>query len=312
LITSITHSYSRLPEEISMRHTPTAAVFLLAMTLGGSSYAADADWSAVDQAFGKKGAAQPGGVYKVTFPRTDLQVMLDGVALKAGFALGTHIEFLPMGKQAMIMGDLVLTDTEINPVMKKLIEGGIEISAIHNHLLRVQPNVMYMHIGGTGDPGKLAQTIRAALELSKTPTTAPPAATPPPAIDFDTAAVDGALGAKGNNNNGVYQFSIPRAETITDQGMTMPPSMGTAIAINFQPLGGGKAAITGDFVLLAKEVNPVLQALRANGIEVTALHSHMLNDQPHMFFMHFWANDDAVGLAKGLGAALAKANVKKG
>jgi hypothetical protein len=217
-----------------------------------------------------------------------------------------------MGNQAMLMGDLVLTESEVNPVMQKLIAGGIEITAVHNHLLRDQPKVMYMHIGGTGDPGKLAQAIRAGLEQSKTPLAAPAAAAQPPAIDFDTAAVDAALAAKGNNNGGVYQFGIPRAEPIMDQGMAMPPAMGVAIAINFQPLGSGKAAITGDFVLLAKEVNPVLQTLRANGIEVTALHSHMIDDQPHMFFMHFWANDDAVKLAKGLGAALAKANVKKG
>jgi len=295
-----------------MNKIVAAAAALLALA-ALPAHAADMDWSSVDQAFGKKGAAQPGEVYRVTFPRSDLQITLDGVALKPGFALGTHVEFLPMGgNQAMVMGDLVLTDAEINPVMKKLIEGGVDITAIHNHLLRSQPNVMYMHIGGSGDPGKLAQTIRSALEQSKTPLTAAPAANPPPAIDFDTGAVDATLGAKGNNNGGVYQFAVPRAEPIMEQGMAMPPAMGTAIAINFQPLGQGKAAITGDFVLLAKEVNPVLQALRANGIEVTALHSHMLDDQPHMYFMHFWAQNDAVTLAKGLRAALDKANVKKG
>jgi hypothetical protein len=170
---------------------------------------------------------------------------------------------------------------------------------------------MYMHIGGTGDPGTLAQTIKAGLEQSKTPLAAPAAASPPPAIDFDTGAVDSALGAKGNNNGGVYQFAVPRAEAIMEQGMAIPPAMGTAIGINFQPLGQGKAAITGDLVLLAKEVNPVLQALRGGGIEVTALHSHMLDDQPHMYFMHFWAQDDAVTLAKTLRRALDKANVKK-
>jgi hypothetical protein len=286
----------------------TAALLALAATPARS---ADMDWSKVDQAFGKKGAPQAGNVYRVTFPRTDLQVTLDGIALKPGFALGTHIEFLPMGGQAMVMGDLVLTDAEINPVMKKLIEGGIEITAIHNHLLREQPKVMYMHIGGTGDPGTLAQTIKAGLEQSKTPLAAPAAASPPPAIDFDTGAVDSALGAKGNNNGGVYQFAVPRAEAIMEQGMAIPPAMGTAIGINFQPLGQGKAAITGDLVLLAKEVNPVLQALRGGGIEVTALHSHMLDDQPHMYFMHFWAQDDAVTLAKTLRRALDKANVKK-
>src|SRR3954466_14288547 len=164
----------------------TAALLSLAAAPARS---ADIDWSPVDQAFGKKGAPQAGEVYRVTFPRTDLQVTLDGVALKPGFALGTHIEFLPMGKQAMVMGDLVLTEAEVNPVMKKLIEGGVEIAAIHNHLLRAQPNVMYMHIGGSGDAGKLAQTIRAALEQSKTPLAAPATASAPPAIDFDTGAV---------------------------------------------------------------------------------------------------------------------------
>jgi hypothetical protein len=289
----------------------TLILALAAMIAASSVHAADMDWSPVDKAFGKKGAAQAGGVYRVTFPRTDLQVSLDGVALKPGFALGTHVEFMPMGNQAMVMGDLVLTEPEINPVMQKLIAGGVEISAIHNHLLREQPKVMYMHIGGTGDPGKLAATIKSALEQSKTPLAAAPAAGQPPAIDFDTAAVDAALGAKGSNNNGIYQFGVPRTDPIMDQGMAIPPSMGVAISINFQPLGGGKAAITGDFVLAAKEVNPVLQALRANGIEVTALHSHMLDDQPHMLFMHFWAHEDAVKLAKGLAQALAKANVKR-
>jgi hypothetical protein len=289
----------------------TLILALAAMIAASSVHAADMDWSPVDKAFGKKGAAQAGGVYRVTFPRTDLQVSLDGVALKPGFALGTHVEFMPMGNQAMVMGDLVLTEPEINPVMQKLIAGGVEISAIHNRLLREQPKVMYMHIGGTGDPGKLAATIKSALEQSKTPLAAAPAAGQPPAIDFDTAAVDAALGAKGSNNNGIYQFGVPRTDPIMDQGMAIPPSMGVAISINFQPLGGGKAAITGDFVLAAKEVNPVLQALRANGIEVTALHSHMLDDQPHMLFMHFWAHEDAVKLAKGLAQALAKANVKR-
>ena len=289
----------------------TVILALAAMIAASSVHAADMDWSPVDKAFGKKGAAQAGGVYRVTFPRTDLQVSLDGVALKPGFALGTHVEFMPMGNQAMVMGDLVLTEPEINPVMQKLIAGGVEISAIHNHLPREQPKVMYMHIGGTGDPGKLAATIKSALEQSKTPLAAAPAAGQPPAIDFDTAAVDAALGAKGSNNNGIYQFGVPRTDPIMDQGMAIPPSMGVAISINFQPLGGGKAAITGDFVLAPKEVNPVLQALRANGIEVTALHSHMLDEQPRLFFMHFWANDDAVKLAKGLRAALDKMAVGK-
>jgi biotin operon repressor len=294
-----------------MKGIAGVAVVAIGMATATPISAANVDWSKVDNAFGRKGAMQPGDVYRVTFPRTDLQVTLDGIALKPGFASGSHLEMKAMGDKAVLMGDLVLTDSEVNPVMKRLIDGGIEITAVHNHLLRTSPALLYMHVGGSGDPVGMAGSIRAALELSKTPLTAAPA-TPPPALELDTGAIDNALGVTGKNNGGVYQLSIPRAEAIAEQGMAMPPAMGTAIAINFQPTGGGKAAITGDFVLLAKEVNPVLKALRDNGIDVTALHSHMLDDQPHVFFMHFWANDDALKLARGLKAALGQVNVAKG
>ena len=294
-----------------MKGIAGVAVVAIGMAAATPISAADVDWSKVDNAFGRKGAMQPGDVYRVTFPRTDLQVTLDGIALKPGFASGSHLEMKAMGDKAVLMGDLVLTDSEVNPVMKRLIDGGIEITAVHNHLLRTSPALLYMHVGGSGDPVGMAGSIRAALELSKTPLTAAPA-TPPPALELDTGAIDNALGVTGKNNGGVYQLSIPRAEAIAEQGMAMPPAMGTAIAINFQPTGGGKAAITGDFVLLAKEVNPVLKALRDNGIDVTALHSHMLDDQPHVFFMHFWANDDALKLARGLKAASGQVNVAKG
>src|SRR3974377_464329 len=170
-----------------------------------------------------------------------------------------------------------------------------------------------MHILGPGARVKLAAALHTALAESNTPLAAAalaPAAAPPP-IDLDTAAIDQTLGAKGANNGGVYQFGIPRAEPIKDNGMELPSPMGSANAINFQPTGGGKAAITGDFVLIAKEVNPVLRALREHGIEVTALHNHMLDDQPHLYFMHFWANDDARKLAEGLKAALAQINIAK-
>jgi hypothetical protein len=197
-------------------------------------------------------------------------------------------------------------------VMKRLIDDGFEISAIHNHLMRTSMPVFYMHVGAHGDPMKLARTLHAALSLSKTPLDQPASTAPPPAIDLDTAAIEKTLGFKGTANGGVYQFGIPRAETITEGGMTVPPSMGTAIAINFQPTGGGKAAITGDFILVGGEVNPVLKVLRERGIEVTALHSHMIEESPHMYFMHFWANDDAQKLAQSLRAALDLTNVKRG
>ena len=273
--------------------------------------AAAMDWARVDEAIGKKGADQPGGIHKFGLPRSDLNVTVDGVAIKPSLALGSWLGFQPSGDGVMVMGDLVLLDTEISPVMKRLIDNGFEITAIHNHLLRTSVPVFYMHIGGHGDPVKLAGILHDALSLSKTPLTQPAAATPA-TLDLDTAGVEKTLGYKGTANGGVYQFSVPRAENITESGMAIPPSMGTAIAINFQPSSGGKAAITGDFVLLGKEVNPVLRALRQHGIEVTALHSHMIDDSPHLFFMHFWANDDAQKLAQGLRAALDLADVKRG
>jgi biotin operon repressor len=292
------------------------ATLIAAAALASPSFAADADWSDVGKALGKAGSEMPGGVYRVALPRSDLKVSLDGVAIKPGFALGGWVAFGRMGSQATVMGDVVLTQDEINPVMKKLEEGGIEITAVHNHLLRAEPMTLYMHVLGRGDAVKLATALHAGLALSKTPMgEATPGASPPSAaaqqIDFDTASVDQAMGYKGKANNGVYQFNIPRAEAIKDDGMDVPEAMGSAIGINFQPTGGGKAAITGDFVLSSKEVNPVIKAMQANGIEITALHSHMLDEQPRAFFMHFWANDDAAKLAKGLRSALDKVNVAR-
>jgi hypothetical protein len=287
---------------------------IAALIIGAAvpAVAADTDWSKVAQALGKEGGVQPGGVYRVGLPRSDLDVTLDGVALKPGFALGGWLAFEPMGGNAMVMGDLVLTQEEIAPVMKTFEEGGIEITALHNHLLRAEPMTLYMHVLGQGDPVKLAQALHAGLALSKTPleAAAQPAAAPP-AIDFDTAAVDKAMGYPGKNNGGIDQFTISRAKPVTEDGMEIPAAMGSAIGINFQATGGGKAAITGDFVLAANEVNPVIKALQASGIEITALHSHMLTEQPRMFFMHFWANDDAQKLARGLRAALEKIDLKK-
>jgi hypothetical protein len=295
-----------------MHRIITLMVGVGAAALAVAANAGPIDWSKVDQAMGKPGTDQPGGVHKYGLPRSDLKITVDGVAIKPTLALGSWIGFMPTDDGAMFMGDLVLTDTEIEPVMKRLIDDGIEITAIHNHLLRTSPAVFYMHVGGHGDPAKLAQTLHAGLALSQTPFAAAAPAATPPTIGLDTAAVDSALQAKGTINGGVYQFNIPRAEPISEGGMAIPPSLGTAIAINFQPTGAGKAAITGDFVLLGKEVNPVLKAMRNNGIEVTALHSHMIDDSPHLFFMHFWANDDLLKLTRGLRSALDLANVKHG
>jgi hypothetical protein len=270
-----------------------------------SAHSQQIDWQEVDDVFGRKPAVS-GDVRRYGFPRTDLTVTLDGVTIKPALALGGWVAFKAMHGEAMVMGDLVLLETEINPVMLKLIEGGLEITAVHNHLLRASPATFYMHVGGHGDPAKMAAVIRDALGASKTPLATPAAATPPPAVDLDTAQLDQVIGAKGQSNGGVYQFNVPRRDPITEGGMQITPvgSMGVAIAINFQPTGGGKAAITGDFVLTGDEVNPVIKALRANGIDVTAVHNHMLDEQPRLFFLHFWANDHALKLARGLRAAL--------
>jgi hypothetical protein len=283
----------------------TISIVMALLTVGAPACAQSVDWQKVDDTLGRKPAVS-GDVHRYGFPRSDLSVTLDGVTIKPALALGGWVAFKPMGGDAMVMGDLVLLESEINPVMLKMIEGGLDITAVHNHLLRANPATFYMHVGGHGDPAKMAAVIREALAVSKTPLSMPVA--PPPAIDLNTAELDQIIGAKGQANGGVYQFNVPRRDPVSMGGMaiTPPAPLGAAIGINFQPTGGGKAAITGDFVLTYDEVNPVIRALRANGIDVTAVHSHMLDEQPRLFFLHFWAVDDAIKLAKGLQAALDK------
>jgi Domain of Unknown Function (DUF1259) len=276
--------------------------------VGSPAVAQEIDWKKVDETIGKSAAVVSGDVHRYAFPRTDLNVTLDGVTIRPALALGGWTAFKPMHGGAMIMGDLVLLETEISPVMLKLIANGAEITAVHNHLLRGSPATFYMHVGGHGDPVKLATAIRTALAESKTPLTPPSPPATQPTIDLDTAQLDQIIGVKGQANGGVYQFAVPRRDPVSESSIQLSPvgPLGVATAIGFQPTGGGKAAITGDFVLAGEEVNPVIQALRSNGIEVTALHSHMLDEQPRLFFMHFWANDDAMKLARGLRAALDK------
>ncbi|HEX6815760.1 MAG TPA: DUF1259 domain-containing protein [Gemmatimonadaceae bacterium] len=265
-----------------------------------------ASWSAVEQALGRTGSAQPGGVMKFSFPRRDLRVRVGSVDVRTALALGGWVAFKQLADgKAMAMGDLVLTEDEVEPVISALQQGGIEQTALHNHLLGAAPNVMYLHIAGRGNAVTIARAIRHALEASKTPLDTA-AAVAPPALDLDTAAIAKALGYHGKASGGVYQVGVPRAGKITEGTEEVPASMGTATSINFQSTGAGKAAITGDFVLTGNEVNPVIRVLRDNGIEITALHSHMIGDTPHLYFMHYWANDDAIKLARAMGAALAR------
>ncbi len=279
----------------------------------GKEQQSESDWKAVEQALGKSGQLQAGDVFRVAMPRTDLKVKVQGVDVKAGFALGSYAAFKKMAKDTMVMGDLVLLDEEVQDVMARLIEKGIAITALHNHLNEMSPHVMYMHYSARGEAVKLATSLHEALSASGTPlgqaTAAGGTAAEGPSID--QKQVETALGRSGRMNNGILQISVARAEKITENGMELLPSMGVNTALNFQPTGDGKAAITGDFVLIGREVNAVAKALREHGIQVTAVHNHALGDNPRLFYMHFWANDEAVKLARGLKAALEVTNSKK-
>jgi hypothetical protein len=287
-------------------------ILAAAIAMSAAANAQQTDWKKIDEVLGRSGALT-GDVHRYGFPRTDLRVTLDGVDIKPALALGGWVAFKPSHDGVMMMGDIVLLETEINPVMTAAVENGLEITAIHNHILRAEPLTFYMHISGHGDPQKLADAVHSALSKSKTPLIAPASSPPTPQIELNTADLDHIMRAKGKTVGGVYQFGIPRSNQVSQAGMSLEPSgpLGVATGINFQPTGKGAAAITGDFVLTDKEINPVIRILRANNIEVTALHSHMLDEQPRLFFMHFWANNDALKLATALRAALDKmANVE--
>jgi hypothetical protein len=295
-----------------MKRNLMLLTLLAVMAFPPLAKAADIDWKKVDAALGKT-AAVSGEVHRYGIPRSDLHVTLDGVAIKPALALGGWVAFAPMHGKAMVMGDLVLLETEITPVMTKLLDGGLDITAIHNHILRATPATFYMHVGGHGDPEKMAAVIRAALSASQTPFDAPATtAGPTPVVDLDTAKLDQIMGVKGTATGGVYQFAVPRRDPATESGMQVNTPLGGANAVNFQPTGNGKAAITGDFLVTGEEVNPLIRALRAGDIEVTAIHSHMLDEQPRMFFIHFWANDEALKLTRNVRAALETTAIAKG
>ena len=294
-----------------MKRNLTLLTLVTAVAFPTLATTAEIDWKKVDAALGKT-AAVSGEVHRYGIPRSDLHVTLDGVAIKPALALGGWVAFAPMHGEAMVMGDLVLLESEITPVMTKLLDGGLDITAVHNHILRASPATFYMHVGGHGDPEKMAAVIRSALSGSSTPFDAPATtAGPAPAVDLDTAKLDEIMGVKGTASGGVYQFAVPRREPAMESGMQVNTPLGGANAINFQPTGNGKAAITGDFLVTGNEVNPLIRALRAGDIEVTAIHSHMLDEQPRMFFIHFWANDDAVKLARGVRTALETTAIAK-
>jgi hypothetical protein len=280
--------------------------YLLLVSLSFQCCFGQVDSAGLDKIFGKKGTVQ-GQVYKITFPRSDLKVVVGNFTVAPGLALGTWIGIQSMGSESMMMGDLVLLDTEVPMVESKLISSGLRLTAIHNHLINEKPAIKYIHFSGSGDALKLAESIKSVIAITGTPLKAPAMQNNPTTPDW--SSVEAVLGNSGKHSGMLLQYSFPRKEKLTDGGMEMPPAMGMATAINFQ-MEGSQAAITGDFVLLPDEVNPVVKALAENGILVTAIHNHMLYDDPHLFMMHFWAVGNPGDLAKGLKAAVSKTNSK--
>lgn len=285
---------------------------ILAEATGAPSlWARQIDWDAVETAFGRSGSMQTGDVFKFGMPRTDLEVMSDGVAIAPALALGSWLAFKERGTgRAVAMGDLVLTEDEYNRVIARLQQGGVSQTAVHKHLPEMSPAIWWTHVHAEGDPVEIARTVRAALELTGTPPDAEPPAEAPPELALDTAEIRRILGRGGRASGGVYHVAFPRAETIRASGIEVPASMGTGTALNFQPTGNGSAAINGDIVMTAGEVEGVIRALEENGIAVVALHNHMLTEEPRLFFVHFWANANAIELARGLRAALDRVNVQ--
>jgi hypothetical protein len=266
------------------------------------------DAAAVDAGIGRPGQMMDGGVYRVAFPRSDLSVTVNGVKLFPGFALGGYAAFVPAPPGVLAVGDLVLLDREIRPVMDSLVKSGFEITALHNHLRYERPHLMYMHFMATGDARTIATNLRAALALSKTPL-GPIAQNVPQALGFQNA-IESGLGRSGKVNGKVLSIAAPRAESIEMNGVVLPPAAGVATAMNFQDAGAGNVATTGDFVLIGSEIGPVQQALLAHGVEVTALHSHMIDDTPHLYYMHFWAVGPPAEIVAGLKDALSRITLK--
>ncbi len=265
---------------------------------------AEPDWRPVAEALGRLGTLSGGTVYRVGLARRDLAVTSYGVRIKAGLSLGSYAAFARYrdGK-AMAMGDLVVTEAELQPVTDALHAHSIGQSALHKHLLAHDPAVWWTHFHAIGDPADIAAGIRAALDATETPPPAPPTPTPP--LGLDTAGIDAAFGTAGTNDGGIYKFTFARDETIAVHGRVAPPAMGVTTAIGFQPVGDGQAAVNGDLAMTTHEVQDVIVALRGGGIAVVELHNHALDDEPRLFYLHFWAVRGGVALARTLALAIA-------
>lgn len=287
-------------------------VMLLVFSFSGHSEAKESgkeakmalNTTAIEQEIGKAGESK-GDVYRISLPRTDLSVTVEGIKVKPGLALGSWMAFKPTEKATVVDGDLVLTEEEVYPVLRQLQQHGLKLTALHNHLLQESPRVVYLHFWGKGDAAKLASGLKQALSQTKTPFTGPKDENAKAAEDgFDAEQIQQTLGQKGVLKGGVLSVSVPRPEKISLHGVELPPSMGMATALNFQAAGEGKVVATGDFVMIGEEVNPVARALAEHGVRVTALHNHLIHDSPDLFFMHFWVHEAPEKVAQGLKAGL--------
>lgn len=287
------------PHQIFEGQELLVPIAILDKDLNFRNYRAEYDLEPIKKIFSQEGTTS-GGVLKFTFPRFDLKIKIDGIIIEPDLALTSWVAFNQLGNHSMMMGDLVLLENEVGPVMSSLIENGIEITGLHNHLLHESPRIMYLHIKGEGDPIKLAQSVKNALSLTTTPFNIKKQQ-PPSQIDW--TVIEDILGHKGSHKGKVLQLSVPRTTIISEDGHKLPPAMGISHGINFQSVGN-KVATTGDFVLLANEVNPVISILKKNNIAVTAIHNHMLTEVPRLFFMHFWAVDKPEKLAQAFKSVL--------
>ncbi|MEW9095396.1 MAG: DUF1259 domain-containing protein [Clostridiaceae bacterium] len=267
--------------------------------LSSRNHRAKYDLETIKNIFSQEGTTA-GGVFKFTFPRFDLKVIIDDIIIEPNLALTSWVAFNQLGSHSMMMGDLVLLENEVGPVMSSLIENGIEVTGLHNHLLHESPRIMYLHIKGEGDSIKLAQSVKNALSLTATPFNIKQQQ-PPSQIDW--TVIEDILGHKGSHKGKVLQLSVPRTTIISEDGHKLSPAMGISHAINFQSVGQN-VATTGDFVLLADEVNPAISILKKNNVTVTAIHNHMLTEVPRLFFMHFWAVDKPKRIAHTLKSVL--------
>lgn len=264
-----------------------------------------ADFQEVEKILGAPGQMQE-GAFVVRFARSDILVTIEGEPIPTALGFGSWTAWKEMGAEVMVMGDLVLLETEINPVISALAEANVQVTALHNHFLNIEPHVMYMHIYGMGPAVGLARGIRSARNKTSTPS--PDAALPrgfQPSLKLDTKRIEQIIGQPGQAGGGVFKITIGRPG-VTMGGVEMTASMGLNTWAAFVGTEE-RAHVAGDVAMTAKEVNLVIRALRKGGINLTAVHNHMLDEDPRIFFLHYWGTGPAVKLAETVRAAFDQA-----